>query len=94
VLDVLKPHTPNILDISERLSKIKGVDGVNIIIYEIDRDVENAKIILGGKNINFEKVKKILEDAGAAIHSIDEVAAGRKIIEEVRTPQDISARLR
>jgi len=39
------------------------------------------------KNVS-SKIKKIIEDSGSAIHSIDEVAAGKKIIEEVRTPQD------
>jgi len=88
VLDVLKPHNPSILDLSTKLSKIKGVDGVNIITIEIDKEVENVKIVLEGSDINFNKVKKVLEDSGGAVHSIDEVAAGKKIIEEVETPQD------
>ena len=88
VLDVLKPHNPSILDLSSKLSKIKGIDGVNIITIEIDREVENVKVVLEGPDINFNKVKKVLEDSGSAIHSVDEVAAGKRIIEEVETPQD------
>ena len=88
VLDVLKPHNPSILDLSNKLSKIKGIDGVNIITIEIDKEVENVKVVLEGTDINFNKIKKILEDSGGAVHSIDEVAAGKKIIEEVETPQD------
>ncbi len=30
---------------------------------------------------------------GATIHSVDEVAAGNIIVEEVKTPQDRSARM-
>jgi len=70
------------------LSKIKGIDGVNIITIEIDKEVENVKIVLEGPDINFNKVKKVLEDFGGAVHSVDEVAAGKKIVEEVETPQD------
>ena len=88
VLDVLKPHNPSILDLSNKLSKLKGVDGVNIITIEIDKEVENVKVVLEGTNIKFNKVKRILEDSGGAIHSVDEVVAGKKIIEEVTTPQD------
>ncbi|MDH5438501.1 MAG: DUF211 domain-containing protein [Candidatus Bathyarchaeota archaeon] len=93
VLDVLKPHSPNVIELSEALSKLDGVEGVNIIIYEIDQKVENAKVIIGGSGIDFESVKKKLEEMGATIHSVDEVAAGERIIEEVRTPQDRYARM-
>jgi len=93
VLDVLKPHSPSVVELSQALSKLKGVEGVNIITNEIDQKVENVKIIIGGDRIDFDTVKKKLEDFGAVVHSIDEVAAGRRIVEEVRTPQDRSARL-
>ena len=93
VLDVLKPHNPGIVELSKELSELDGVEAVNIVTYEIDQKVENVKIILGGTNINFESIKKKLESLGAVIHSVDEVAAGTRIIEEVRTPQDRSARL-
>ena len=93
VLDVLKPHSPSVVELSQALSKLKGVEAVNIITYEIDQKVENVKIIIDGQEIDFETVKKKLEDFGAVVHSVDEVAAGKRIIEEVRTPQDRSARL-
>jgi len=93
VLDVLKPHNPSVVEVSEALSHLEGVEGVNVIIYEIDQQVENAKIIIAGSSIDFESIKKKLEEMGATIHSVDEVAAGKRIVEEVRTPQDRSARM-
>jgi hypothetical protein len=93
VLDVLKPHKPSVVELSEVLSHLEGVEGVNIIIYEIDQQVENAKVIIAGTTIDFEGIKKKLEEMGATIHSVDEVAAGKRIVEEVRTPQDRSARM-
>ena len=93
VLDVLKPHNPSVVELSEALSHLEGVEGVNIIIYEIDQQVENAKVIIAGSSIDFEIIKKKLEEMGATIHSVDEVAAGKRIVEEVKTPQDRSARM-
>ena len=81
------------VELSEALSHLKGVEGVNVIIYEIDQQVENAKVIVGGSSIDFESIKKRLEEMGATIHSVDEVAAGKRIVEEVKTPQDRSARM-
>jgi len=93
VLDVLKPHNPSVVELSEALSHLDGVEGVNVIIYEIDQQVENAKVIIAGSSIDFESIKKRLEEMGATIHSVDEVAAGKRIVEEVKTPQDRSARM-
>ncbi len=93
ILDVLKPHKPNVVEVSEALSHLEGVEGVNIIINEIDQQVENAKVIIVGVSISFEDIQKKLEEFGATIHSIDEVAAGKRIVEEVTTPQDSSARM-
>lgn len=93
VLDVLKPHNPSVVELSEALSHLDGVEGVNVIIYEIDQQVENAKIVIAGSSIDFETIKKKLEEMGATVHSVDEVAAGKRIVEEVKTPQDRSARM-
>jgi uncharacterized protein len=93
VLDVLKPHKPTVVEVSEALSHLNGVEGVNIIINEIDQQVENAKVIVVGISISFDDIKTKLQEFGATIHSIDEVAAGKRIVEEVTTPQDQSARM-
>jgi hypothetical protein len=93
VLDVLKPHKPSVIDLSLALSSLEGIEGVNIIIYEIDQHVENAKITIVGSKIDFEVVRKKVEEMGGTIHSVDEVASGKKIVEAVKTPQDASARM-
>ena len=93
VLDVLKPHKPTVIELSLGLSNLEGVEGVNTITYEIDQQVENVKIVIAGENIDFETIKKKLEEMGATIHSVDEVAAGKRIVEEVRTPQDRLAQI-
>jgi hypothetical protein len=88
VLDVLKPHEPSILDLAEILSELAGVEAVNISIYEIDRKVENAKITLEGTDIHYDDVRQVILDNGGAIHSLDEVVAGRVIIDDAETLQD------
>jgi len=88
VLDVLKPLDPSIVALVQLLADLDGVDGVNISIYEIDRRVENAKITIEGHDLRYEDITKIIEENGGSVHSIDEVAAGRVLIEDVATPQD------
>jgi hypothetical protein len=88
VLDVLKPYEPSIVDLARQLSNIEGVDGVNINIYEIDRKVENAKVIIQGKDIIYDEILKVIQDNGGAVHSIDEAVAGNIILDDVPTLQD------
>ena len=87
VLDTLKPHEPNIIALATELSNLEGVAAVNISIYELDRKVENAKITIEGEDIQFEQVTHAIEDMGGAVHSIDEVVAGTRIIDDAETLQ-------
>jgi hypothetical protein len=88
VLDVLKPLEPTIIELAQQLSGLSGVEAVNISIYEIDRRVENAKITIEGSNIFYESVVETIQQNGGTVHSIDEVVAGKTIIEDAATPQD------
>ena len=88
VLDTLKPHDPNIIELANELSDLEGVSAVNVSIYEVDRKVENAKITLQGASIVYDLVVEKIKDMGGAIHSIDEVVAGSTIIDDPATLQD------
>ncbi|MFB6181050.1 MAG: DUF211 domain-containing protein [Candidatus Nanohalobium sp.] len=87
VIDVLKPHQPSIVEISQELADMEGVEGVNTSLLEVDEDVKNVKVTLEGR-VDFKKVKERIEDSSGSIHSVDEVAAGEKMVEKVGTPQD------
>ncbi len=88
VLDVLKPHRPSIIDLAGKLSAIKGVDGVNCVLEEVDQETESVTITLEGTAVDYERVEQALREAGAVIHSIDEVALGKKLVEAARISQD------
>ena len=88
VLDTLKPIEPSIVDLAKRLSVLDGITAVNISIAEIDHKVENAKITIEGDDLDYEVVSALIHDQGGSIHSIDEVVAGKMIIDDAATLQD------
>jgi hypothetical protein len=53
----------------------------------MDRKVENAKVTIEGEDLSFESVAKAIQDMGGVIHSIDEVVAGKRIIDDAVTLQ-------
>ncbi|RDE16401.1 MAG: hypothetical protein C4K48_01480 [Candidatus Thorarchaeota archaeon] len=83
VLDVLKPHSPPLTELSLMLVRDARVSGVNISLKEVDQNTESITITLEGDDLNFSSIREVLEDAGAVIHSIDQVVAGKSFVEEV-----------
>ena len=88
VLDVLKPHKPSLIELAQRLSSLKGIDGVNCSLDEVDQETETVKVTIEGTVIAYDNVEAVLRELGAVIHSVDEVAAGKRLVEDVRTLQD------
>jgi uncharacterized protein len=88
VLDVLKPHQLSILELAREISELSHVNGVNLSLKEVDMHTEKVKLTIEGVNIDFDEIEKVIQKMGAVIHSIDEVAAGTRLVEDVETMQD------
>ena len=83
VLDVLKPHSPRMTDLALMITRYERVSGLNISLKEVDQNTESITITIEGDDLNYDSIKEILAQAGAVIHSIDQVVAGRSFVEEV-----------
>jgi hypothetical protein len=88
VIDVLKPHDPELLRFTERLGELDGVDGVNATLIELDKEVQNVKVTLEGEDLEYDAVEAAVEQLGGTVHSVDEVACGDYVVEHRPTPQD------
>lgn len=80
VLDVLKLRDPPLPELAMHLSSMPNIEGVNISLVEIDQNTESVKIAIEGNDINIKQIQELMKDHGAVIHSIDEVAVGKKIV--------------
>ncbi|TQS81196.1 DUF211 domain-containing protein [Candidatus Methanomassiliicoccus intestinalis] len=85
VLDVLKPHNPSIIDVAQQLSILDGISGVNVSIKEVDQETETVKITIKGNSIDYELVEETIREVGAVIHSVDNVSAGKELVDELET---------
>ncbi|MGZ5502804.1 MAG: DUF211 domain-containing protein [Halobacteriota archaeon] len=88
VLDVLKPHEPTNVEVASAIGDLQDVDGVNLSLYEVDQQTENVKITVEGTNVNYSLVIQTIENLGGVVHSVDEIIAGKKIVEEDETLHD------
>lgn len=73
VLDVLKPHHPDALDLSSAIAALSPDYRVSLTITAVDEKTESAKIVIEGDSVDFAAVKGVIGTMGGTVHSIDEV---------------------
>jgi hypothetical protein len=84
VLDVDKGiGRPDVPAVAEAVESVSGVEGVNVTVTEIDLETVGMDITVEGTDIDHEAVIKRIEATGAVVHSIDQLCAGRSIVERV-----------
>jgi len=80
VLDVLIPNNMPIDELSLKLSQSKGVEGVDVLIQEVERKVEAAKITIEGDDLDFAAIREVFDQTGASLQSVDRVTCGQRIV--------------
>lgn len=88
VVDVLKPHQPQLLEFTEQVAGVEGVDAVTSSLIELDREVQNVKLTFEGEDVDYDRIESAITELGATVHSVDQVACGDYVVEDRPTPQD------
>lgn len=74
---------PDLLDLAQAISVVSGVEAINITVTDIDVETMGTEVTIEGDNIDVNGVFTAIEKTGAALHSIDEIVAGDRIINRV-----------
>jgi hypothetical protein len=84
LLDVDKAiQRPEIIDIAKAIDASPGVLGLNITVTEIDVQTVGMDITVEGDDIDLDALVRAIESTGAVVHSIDELAAGDRLVERI-----------
>ena len=81
VLDVDIPSSVSTVELANRLGRVSGVKAVNVTVTDTDVEVLGLVIVIEGDDINYDDVRRVIEDLGGAIRSIDQVIVGEYILE-------------
>ena len=83
-LDVDKAISrPDLLELAMAIDHVRGVDAVNITVTDIDVETIGTEVTVEGDDIDVPSLFRAIEQVGAALHSIDEIVVGSRIIERV-----------
>jgi hypothetical protein len=73
VLDVLKPHQPNVLEFAQIIAG-QGIGcRVQVTVLEVDEKTESLRVVIEADSVQFDAVQEVIAHVGASLHSIDEV---------------------
>jgi hypothetical protein len=85
VLDVDKAVArPKITEIAAAIDAVAGVDATNITVTEIDMETVGMNVTIQGTGLDYDVLVQAIESVGAVVHSIDEIATGKYLIENVK----------
>ena len=73
VLDVLKPHQPNVLEFASAIADKHSGCRVKITVTEVDEKTETTVVSIDSDDIPYEAIVDTITSLGASVHSIDEV---------------------
>ena len=76
ILGVFKPQEINSIDFVKEISKIKGIDSVNLKILNDFRGVEETRMEVVGTDVDINRIQKGLKKLKSSLSSIDGVLCG------------------
>jgi hypothetical protein len=83
-LDVDKAlDRPSLLEIGRAIDGCQGVEACNITVEEIDIETVGMDVIIEGANLDYEEIVAAIEKTGAAVHSLDELVFGKRVVAHV-----------
>lgn len=76
VVDVLKPHNPSLVEFTEHVADVGSVDGADVSLIELDKQVQNVAVTVRGEDVEYAAVVDAVEELGGTVHSVDRVVCG------------------
>ncbi len=75
---------PDLMQLAAAIDGVGGVEAFNITVGDIDLETVGMDITVEGDGIDVPALVEAIEEAGAAVHSIDEVVVGTRVVELVK----------
>lgn len=77
LLDSLKSRELSVVELSKALGSVTGVSEVDITVVEVDSNTETIRVTIKGPQINYDKIRQVMEKHAVAIKGVDEVSVAK-----------------
>ena len=77
LIEALKPRDTPLVELSQAICSVHGVDECDIVVTDVDVKTETVKLTVKGSNIEYEGVSNVLRENGISIKGIDEISVSK-----------------
>jgi hypothetical protein len=73
LIEALKARDTSLVDLSQALCSVDGVEECDIVVTDVDAKTETVKLTVRGAHIEYGGILSVLQDNGVSVKGIDEV---------------------
>ena len=77
LIEALKARETSLVELSQALCSVNGVDECDIVVTDVDAKTETIKLTVRGTNIEYSGIVTILQDNGVSVKGVDEVSVSK-----------------
>ncbi|MCD6465067.1 DUF211 domain-containing protein [Candidatus Bathyarchaeota archaeon] len=77
LIEALKSRETSLVELSQAVCSVNGVDECDIIVTDVDIKTETIKMTVKGPDIDYDELVKILQDYGISIKGVDEISVSK-----------------
>lgn len=77
LIEALKPRETPLVELSQAICSIAGVEECDIVVTDVDVKTETIKLTVRGPNIEYEGISKIMQEYGMSIKGVDEISVSK-----------------
>jgi hypothetical protein len=77
LIEALKPRETPLVELSQVICSIRGVDECDIVVTDVDAMTETIKLTIKGSNIEYDGISKVMHENGVSIKGVDEISVAK-----------------
>lgn len=74
LVEALKPSETLIVELSQAICSIQGVEECDIVVTDVDAKTETIKLTIRGPSVEYAGILKVLQEYGTSIKGVDEIS--------------------
>jgi hypothetical protein len=77
LIEALKPRETLIVELSQAICSVGGVEECDIVVTDVDVKTETIKLTVRGPDIEYDGISKIMHECGMSVKGVDEISVSK-----------------